>query len=356
MSEKRKACFICGTPFHVITSIILRYQLNIKSDIIIYDAFENAELLKKNLLNEGIFENARIISREKDYGLPQSRVANYIYALKGYLTIKRTISNRLPEVTNYTDVFFANDQVTDTIDRLNYCYIKKYYPDIMIHFMADGLGSYHDSYYNLTRLDYIFRKYVVRGKTHILDSNIYLYRSELYYRINPNGVRKIKQIQTPDCNVIEILKKVFSYIKEDVSDYDTIVFDTVREEEFIKGGNGEYNRIVDKIVGKRKAIVKSHPREKKRYFKFDYFKTEGFPFEVLCLYNNFDKYTFINNYSNAVFTPKLLFDQEPQIIFTYKCLLEKMIDKNKDKDLLVSCFKDMYCDKDKIVLMGETVE
>lgn len=353
---KRKACFICGTPFHVISSIILKYQLDIDSDIIIFDQFPNTDKLKQNLLKEGVFTDVTILNRKKTYRLPESLLMNYVYALWGYFNVKKIGFKTLPEVEKYSDVFFANAQCVDTIDRFNYCYIKKYYPQINLHYMEDGWLCCDEDFYKLTKLDYLFRKYVVRGGTHVLDMKIHLYSLELYNAINEKKRLNVVQINKPNSFVTEKLKKVFSYIKlEDLSQYEIIVFDTVRKEEFSKEGSIKYNSIVKKLVGEKSVIVKSHPREKERFFEYDYFETNGFPFEILCLYNNFDNSIFINNDSSAVFTPKVLFDQEPRVYFTFKAL-DKYMHHSTDVNeyRILSKFRDLYRDKSKIVILEDT--
>jgi len=351
MEKRHRALFLCGTPFHVISSIILKYQLDLDADIVINDAFSNIDQLKKNLENEKIFKNIRIIDRKRDFNFPLggNAINRYLYALTGYFRIKNLVTRVFSNLDEYSDVFFANDQNVDIVERYVYCYLKNYLPRVKLHYMEDGLGSYHEDYYKLTKLDYLLRKVVVRGQSYVVDMNIFLYSPKLYRMINPSGAKKIECIEKPVGEVIETIKKVFSYIIiEDVSSYEMIIFDTVREETFSSQGNTKFDFLVKKIVSNKKTIVKSHPREKKKYFDYKYFQTEGFPFEVLCLYNDFSACTFVNNYSNAVFTPKILFDQEPHIVFTYKALKEWMKDKGNSEDLMISKFIELYKDKSKI--------
>ncbi|SEQ17481.1 hypothetical protein SAMN02910369_01324 [Lachnospiraceae bacterium NE2001] len=353
----KKGLFICGTPYHVISSIVLKYQLNIDADIILYDSFPNIDMLQKNIKDANIFTNIRVINKEKEYGMPKKLISRYFFAFWGYLNINRMISKVLYNIKEYTDVYFANDQNIDIIDRYNYCYIKKYFPNICTHYYEDGLGSYHDDHYDLTKLDYLFRKTLVGNNTHIFDSDIYLYSPELYKLLNPNSKRKILEIKKIDQKIIQTLKKVFSYFIEDIEGYNAIIFDTVRNEEFTQKGSADYNNIVKKIFDgekkKYRPIVKPHPRERKRFFEYDYFKMEGFPFEIFCLFYDFNNILFVNNYSNAVFTPKILFDQEPHIIFTCKVLANEMLDKKGDRIKHIDCFIKLYRDGSKISVLDE---
>ena len=355
MISNRKACFICGTPFHVFTSIILRYQLDIESDIIIYDAFPNTRELKKNLEKEKIFDSVKVIDKDKEYGLPKPLALRYIYSLFGYFRIKKLVSKALPELKEYSDVFFANAQIVDVIDRFNYCFLKKYYPDINLYIIDEGWQCYDEKFYHLTKLDYLFRKYVVKADTHVLDMGVYIYNLDLFNMVNPDSKLNILPIIKPEQYVIEKLKSVFSYVVlDDLSQYDIIIFDTVREEELTKAGSAKFDRIIKKQVGDKKVIVKPHPRDKTRYLNYDYFQTDGFPFELLCLFNNFDDYIFLNNNSSAVFSPKIVFDQEPTIIFTYKSLEKYMPDVNGiDRDFFVSCIRKLYRDSSKVIVLDE---
>lgn len=355
MESKRKACFICGTPFHVFTSIILKYQLDIESDIIIYDAFPNTKELQNNLEKEKIFGSVKVLDKDKEYGLPKPLSLRYIYSLFGYFRIKKIVSKVLPELKDYSDVFFANAQVVDVIDRFNYCFLKKYYPNINLYIIDEGWQCYDEKFYQLTRLDYIFRKFVVRANTHVLDMGVYIYNPDLYNMVNRDKKLNILPIIKPKHQVLEKLKSVFSYVVlDDLSQFDMIIFDTVREEEFTKVGSGKFDQIIKNLVGDKKVIVKPHPRDKTRYFNYDYFKTDGFPFEILCLFNNFDDYVFLNNNSSAVFSPKIVFDQEPKIIFAYKAVEKYMQDVNGiDRDYFVSCIRKLYRDPSKVIILDE---
>ncbi len=351
----KRALFICGTPFHIITSVFLKYQYNMEADMIIYDEFPNTDILKKNICEYAGFDDVKIMSHEKDFGMPRNKLLIYLFTFLGYFRIKKYVSSVLPQITAYSDVFFANAQSVDIVDRFIFCYLKKYHPSIRLHYMEEGWECYDEKFYELTKLDYIFRKYIVRGNTHFFGMTIHSYSLDLYESINPNKKMEVLQINKYDQRVTETLKKIFSYIHiEDLSSYDYIVFDTVRKEEFVNDGSKKFNSIVNEVLrnkDKNRVIVKPHPRDKKIYFDYKYFKTYGFPFEILCLYYNFENFTFINNFSSAVFMPKLLFDQEPTLVFSYKLLETNMNHVEGDKSLIIEMFRKLYRDSTKIVVL-----
>lgn len=355
MNGKKKACFICGTPLHIITSIIVKIQLSINADIYIYDAFSNTRKIKNNLEKEGIFDSVSIIDREKDFGFPQtgSMAQKYIFALSGYFNVKKIVNKVFSSFDGYTDVFFANDQTIDIFDRYIFCYIKKYNKDINIHFIDDGLGSYNEYFYIPTKLDYWARRLIIGHRTYINDSDVFLHFTEIYKKLNPNNDRIIHEIDDINDDTSGLLNRIFSYVPDLDDKYNTIVFDTVRSEDYSQDGNAEFNKIVLNLSKNKKAIVKPHPRDNYRYLDLDYFDVDGFPFELLCLKNDFSNFTFINNYSTAVFTPKLLFGQEPKVIFTYKALDNYLLDKRCDRERFVNIFKELYSDKTKIIVLDK---
>lgn len=352
MSKVRKALFICGTPFHVISSIILRYQLEIEADIVIYDAFSNVKKLRDNLQREEVFDEVFITNRKKDLGLPQdgSLFRRYIYALTGYFKIEKLVKKGVPDLSCYTDVFFANDQSIDLNDRYIFCYLKKFHNNTNIHFMDDGLGAYNEYFYKPTRLDYFMRKFIIGSKSYINDSDVFLYSPRLFKLLNPSNSMTVHAIDSVDEKTNILLKDIFDYVPDLKKEYNTIVFDTVRKEDYKDNGSAQFNSLVLDLIKDEMAIVKPHPRDNVKYFDIDYFKVEGFPFELLCLKNDFSNYTFINNYSTAVFTPKLLFNQEPRIIFLYEALDEFLLDKRCDRNKFVSVFREFYDDKTKVIV------
>lgn len=355
--NKSRACFICGTPFHVITSVVLKQQLHIDADIIIYDAFSNIKKLKNNLLEKKVFEDVTVIDREEDFGFPINGniLKRYLFSFWGYFRIKTLVKKNFPDFSKYTDVFFANDQKRDVIDRYVFCYIKKYHEEIKCHFFDDGWGAYNDYFYVPTTLDYLMRRLVVRNHTHINDSDVFLYSTDLFDNINPNHKRIIHPINKIDAKTAQLLSCIFDYIPEISKDYKYIVFDTVRYEDYSEGGGELFDRLVRQLVKDEKTIVKPHPRDNIKYLDLDYFYVEGFPFELLCLKMDFSNTTFINNFSTAVFTPKLLFDQEPRVIFTFEAMGDYLVDKKVDRKRFVYCLRKLYSDEAKIVVL-KTIE
>jgi hypothetical protein len=152
-----------------------------------------------------------ILNREKDCGLPHSVLGRYLFAFAGYFSIRKFVNRIIPTINSYTDVFFANDQHSDTIDRFIYCYVKKYIPDSNLHFIEDGWVSYDESYYGLTTLDYLFRKIIVRSNTHnFLDVDVFLYSKELFFDVNPDSKMTINVIEKPNQIITDKLKHVYS--------------------------------------------------------------------------------------------------------------------------------------------------
>ena len=56
-----------------------------------------------------------------------------------------------------------------------------------------------------------------------------------------------------------------------------------------------------------------------------------------------------------MFTPKLIFDQEPRLVFTYKVLSSYLYNYKYDENLIVERFKKLYRDDSQIVVLENDI-
>ena len=80
---------------------------------------------------------------------------------------------------------------------------------------------------------------------------------------------------------------------------------------------------VSKLIPMDKAIVKSHPRQKKGNLAglgFDIFKRYTTPWEVVSLNQNMSDKIIMSIFSTACIYPKIMYDDEPRVIMLYKLI------------------------------------
>ena len=136
----------------------------------------------------------------------------------------------------------------------------------------------------------------------------------------------------------------------------SIILDTVYNEIFVPNGTRAYKKLleaIEKAFAVDGVVYKYHPRENTADLSKPHIIAQNVPFEVFCYWNDFSDKTIISICSTGAFTPKLLFDQEPKVIFLYKLLRKYLISADLDEKLFIN-FKNSYRDKSR-VMIPETV-
>ena len=117
-----------------------------------------------------------------------------------------------------------------------------------------------------------------------------------------------------------------------------------------------YRKISD-IVGKENLIIKQHPRDKDTLSEsFQVYNNQSIPLEIIELNSNIQNKVIITVASTAIFTTKVLLNQEPIVILLNKLFLEDDLLYNTEgrKDGKVQRFNlecfNLYNDKNRFML------
>ena len=103
-------------------------------------------------------------------------------------------------------------------------------------------------------------------------------------------------------------------------------------------------QVLDEIirsVGREKVIIKDHPHNEVKYPDDVVTLEKSLPWEWYYILNEFNNKTIISGYSGAAITPKLVFDEEPKVIFINR-LYENLTDKRSDVKQLYKGFSKDY--------------
>ena len=347
--KKTKSCFFCGTSFHVFNSVILAKTKNLYADIYIDDVFGLAKTIAENLKVLGVFENVYLLDRKEHWKFPDNTFSQYLFALKGYWKFDKMIPKIIPNIEVYSDFYFANDPRTDVFGRFIRFYIVKNLINFKIHFFDDGLGSYDERMYEPTAVDVLARKFFLFNTNTSFDSDYFFHSPEYFHILNENSKMKVYPIGEINDEIKDLLKKVF-YIEDiGLEIQSNIIFDTVRNEEFNTEGSKVFSTIIGDILHLGNFLVKSHPREKEKYGK-EYSIEYGMPFELFCLYNDFSDKVFVTSLSSAVFTPKIIFNQEPKVIFLFEIMKKysKLYDNMYKR--YVKGLEKLYSNKNRVIV------
>lgn len=336
-----KNLFVCTTPFQVMTCIALNKGL--VGNLVILDKFNDSQDLCRKVQESNVFQNVRLFDDSQMWsGSSKSWFILRLKTVNAYRNCKGLVEKFFPDIGEYTDIFVSSRQ---QVNRLICMYAAEWMPKIRIHYFDDGLGSYSKSITEVKKIDKLLRRLFIGNEAANFSYELLLYSPEMYQAYNGTE-EKIKKI-TIDSIRRERLDDIFSVPSQEIPR--GIIFDTIPSAEFYDEGVRIYDELVEEILRQGNVVIKQHPRNKIFKYKAKYMESINIPFEVLCNKTDYSSSCFYTSFSTAVFTPKLLYDQEPTIVFLYKILRRYRRDKAQNCDLLVECLRKIYKEPKKII-------
>lgn len=346
-----KLAFVCDTPYQVLTAVNLYwtsfYAEKQTADLYIVDQFKDASKIYNNIVKEDLFDNVYLLNREENRFMP-SGIKRYIKVAYSYLNPVHAINNQSKEIKpqslkNRYDKIFSSVMTcfVSALIKLN----KK----AEFSLFDDGLGSYYgDIVYNGGGIAY-------RCFSKITKTGIYAKRAEKLY-VNNKEMCQSKaadifiQIPKMDDSFFEIANRVFS-LKESISENKRIIF-LSQPSTGLQTIENDMQRLVEILrVYKDNVTVRLHPREinyeKYKEFQLD---TSGELWELKVSKMDMDDMILIAAHSTAQITPKVIFDKEPSLIFTYYLSTAYTDIEKKAFDDISNNLKNHYRDKRKIMI------
>lgn len=344
------SCYICSTPFQILTSMSIADKSEGLSDIYIINKFKDAPMTGKRLEKTGFFNKVSIIedvSANAFEGIKKRSIQAYTLHIKNYLEIDKLVNSMIPNIINYSDLYISCNSF---MPRLFALYIKKKKLNVQIHYYDDGIGSYYDKkMYDISNRDYWGRLIFIGKRATKIEYDLYLYNPDLFREMLPQynvALNKIKMLKKTEQNEV-IVKHLYEISDDYTISQKVIYFDVVRKD-FVNISSSDYVdsliKKIENLTGEENMVVKPHPRDTKKRVNCQYYSGVSQPLESLCFFQNFNDKVLISSFSTALFTPKLLYDQEPTIIFIYKILGEE----EPLRDALCESIKSIYFNPNKV--------
>lgn len=344
----RQACFACTTPYQVIGAISITIGKQLDADLYVFGMFPKYEEICERIREQNIFANVYAIDCTK-IGWP-----NRIEGFLQMLFAEKTVSPFLPEKAEYETFYSSSRALTKTI--LQKVLLTRN-PGMSRVIYEDGMGTYSgDSHpLNPTRLKSIAEKILGwklddPGKTIMM-----AYIPELVDV--PEYLKGCKVEQMPrlrnDDRTRQMLEDIFSTNPDSMIRERYIIFDTLRPNPlFLSDSEMEVldtcYSCVEQLVEGDDIIIKPHPRSKnKSSADIRLYAHQELPVEILYAeMDDMEKRVLISYTSSAVFTPKILFDKEPEVISLHRILMN-----TKSSQLfegIYEKFKSTYSDQERV--------
>lgn len=344
--ENISIVFLIDTDIQLLNALyfVFSYGLTGKTDAIIQMKSRNAEARINALRESKVFKNIYVLKLDTHSAL--ERVEILIALIMPNLYMKK--KHNLDLKSKYDSVFLAFSTKTFdfTIAAIGSKSIIGY---------DDGMGSYiGDPYHDNYKKRYILARKLF-GHEYNVDT-IFLNNPLCYNGAKKVSVRPLKLKLSEDQE--QIINNIFNYVP--VYNYPKCVFLNQPVTDIF-----DYLQVEKSLVDRTNDILgghfllRLHPSEKRsevyELYEDKIDKTNNM-WELTCAKFDSDNYVLIGCFSTAQFSPKLMNDKEPYLVFTYK-IFSNLDEKRKTAfDRYINFFKGKYREKNRIFVPNNIEE
>lgn len=272
------------------------------------------QLIKKQNVFQKIYHVHRIISKT-------NKLTEYYLKIESYLSprkiFKKSISpSELPKEDYYKKVFISY------LGPMARWFVFSF-PNAKVAFFEDGLGSYGNTikYFYSTKKDRFFEFITRKGENTIKPVELLLFCPE-FYTGEYKGITKKVIMPKNDEQKKSYLEDVFGLDDSNIYSKRRLIYlSQPIPYEDSKNADIEsqlLNVLQDEYLNA--SIVRLHPRQNANKYGSLMVDSRGYSWEVACANSISESSVLIGFYSTAQFTPRLLYDKEPYLVFTYKML------------------------------------
>lgn len=340
--------FVCWTPYQVFNAV--NFVANDvegsrgNTDIYIYHEFRNSEVISERLKASGVFAHVYDIDRYDKKRVWYSKFNKIKRLLMPYSTIRKYLRADIDvRKQGYKTLVISGNNLF-SVNMYN-CI-----QDLKVYFIDDGNGSYFgDLRYNgMTPIYRLFNKVFHRGPMSYKVEKFYVNNKEICKATICDTIVQLPTI-TPGSEVEEKLNFIFSYEENSFYKEKKFIYLTqpLSDTEFGESAREVENSLLSAL--KDKVVVRVHPLQKhEAYAEYEVDTTSNL-WELECATQIKDDHVLIGWFSTAQFIPKMIFNVEPTVVFTYK-LYEKILD---EADETVGRLREIYTNPEKVVVLED---
>ena len=355
MTNDRKIAIFADTPLHVMNSLNLVWH-NVENtkgncDFFIHKQFSGYNNLITSLENSNLFKNVYAcnipIKREE-----KKTEHAYLRTLELFFPnrfLKKWTGGL--DLRNKYDVLLMPAPLRFTVA----LYDLNRKADVW--FYEDGTANYYGNILEMygPKSKHLLKVLFNKGHETINPSRMYVNNVELCYRPVKWEIMPLPSIANNNDEFIKLLRKWFSgqngEPRRKQITYLSAPIEIKKEETILKS-------VLTPLLSFHNQVeVRPHPREEKREYYGLSVAHNDVLWELMCATNVDETSVLISDYSTAQFMPKLLFNKEPYLVFTYrmyKSIREGNILRKIDK--MVNKFVQSYNHPEKIFVVSSCEE
>lgn len=358
MRNERKSIFVCYTPFQVFNALnLVIHNVNGTgghSDICVERNFAHAGEIAEQLKKSGLF------GRVYEFFLPdiKRRFLHRAAVLAGTLfpvwSIKKLAGSDFDLPGQGYQALYASVWGLFAVNLINHYGIET------VCLFEDGLASYEGSMKN--KVSFLYRavfQFLNLGCMGVKEQAVYLYRPAMYQGKPSELVKKMPEVK--ECGkFIRTCKEIFGYKENDTYQKRRFIYLEIVMSEVSGCRALPESLFVNVFVNvkplRSRLLVRRHPRASQKPETGVRIDTGENMWELEAMEHITDRHVLISYYSTAMFTPKMLFDREPYLIFTYHIWrVNESDEETKKLQRIVQFLKDSYRNPEK-VMTPHTIE
>lgn len=339
--------YYCNSAYQVLNALNLNWHRkyanfenidDYHADLVLLNAFDDAKDMIDKIKTLNDFDNVYLANRVRNAGIFHALKTTY-NIINPYHYIEKSGIENPKQFKDYYDVITVPkfSKLTAAFSKIN--------KDAKIHLYEDGFGTYYDDVKFDAKSKFYNLFYHIFGYSFFYKFDFsYLNKKELYCGDSFDRIKEIPNFNKNYINTISnIFKKNYDNNEKKIFWFGQFIVDDV-------------NDIISKLLSssyKSIAIYKPHPRYILPVNEIDNLDYKG-PWELYALgINDIENKCFITINSTAVLTPKILYNFETYIIFTYKLLKDY---SPSYLDIAIEKFISTYKNKEKIMIPSNKKE
>lgn len=352
--------FVCSSNYQLLNAIMIVKNYNLEADLMITreSIWDGCNL--EVLIREGVFKRVykwtlllEKLVDEKIYA-PRDKVRLQIKKIITYLN-KKGIWESLPnKQEQYKVVHIA---YVDSITLWIYTYFKQ--NGAILSMFEDGTYSYGCFSTKKSLGRRICEQVLYRGSGIDECQQMYVKHPERILTGTHSDVKLLSISNSFDEQTIaKILLPLYKTNGSSINGFrrKVIVFDQNLELKEVKNIQKEIAEQTNQIFRSENVLVKLHPSSRDvEYGKNIVTFGEKIPFELVLAYENMNDKLLISIFSTACMSPKLDYDQEPYVIFTYK-LFGDLVSISDNYLEQINQLHNSYSDKSRVIVPNDMNE
>ena len=326
-AKDMRCLYYCSTPFQVLNALNMHYNKilapsaddveDFKGVMVIVDVFSSARRLAKKIKQEGLFEKVFLID-EEDHKSHNNKVKKAFGIARDTFFPERLLRQQF---RRKSAAFLRNrfDCIVSSTFSHPVAALCTVNPDAKYVMMDDGLASYFGNWTKRLRSGPYLA--MLKARNHGKDVSdleaLYVMRTELCHTELTDNI-----LQLPDFSqgFLETAFRIFE-IPDDIPAYSQKVvwLGHVSGNPEKKAGTVKMTEVFKKY--KDDVIARIHPREKElELYEGLATDTDGYMWELQLSKTSMEGRLLVTLGSTGVFTPKLLYNSEPRLLFMYKLI------------------------------------